>query len=100
MSADLPIASAASAPSRPKRDAALAVAFLAGATVVGFVLDQRASLTSEAMVYVLAVVLASYTISRTAALLSAAAAVVCLNFFFIEPRHTLQVDAPENVAAL
>lgn len=63
-------------------------------------LDSRTTLTSEAMVYVLAVVLASYTVSRVAAVLSALGAVACLNFFFIEPRYTLQVDAQENVTAL
>ena len=58
------------------------------------------TLTSEAMVYVLAVVLASYAVSRTAAVVGAVGAVLCLNFFFIEPRYTLQVDARENATAL
>jgi Osmosensitive K+ channel histidine kinase len=52
------------------------------------------------MVYVLVVVVASYTVSRFAAVFTALAAVGLLNFFFITPRFTLQVDAQENVTAL
>jgi two-component system sensor histidine kinase KdpD len=85
---------------RPRRDGAITFGLLAGATVVNLLLGRHASLTSHAMVYVLAIVLDSYAVSRTAAVLGALAAVVCLNFFFIEPRYTLQVDAQENVTAL
>jgi two-component system sensor histidine kinase KdpD len=85
---------------RPRRDGAITLGLLAAATVINLLLDPHISLTSEAMVYVLALVLASYAVSRTAAVLGALAAVVCLNFFFIEPRHTLQVDAQENATAL
>lgn len=88
------------APDRPGRDAAVALALIAGATAIDLALDGHAKLTSQAMLYVLAVVVAAYTVPRVAALLSAIAAAVCLNFFFIEPRYTLRVDAQENVAAL
>jgi two-component system sensor histidine kinase KdpD len=84
----------------PGRDAAVAFALLAVTTLINMVLERHSSLTSEAMVYVLAVVIASYTVSRVAAVLCAMSAVVCLNFFFIEPRYTLLVDAQENVTAL
>ncbi|WP_427912712.1 sensor histidine kinase [Ramlibacter sp. MMS24-I3-19] len=87
-------------PDRPRRDAAIVLALIAGATAINLALDGRARLTSQAMLYVLAVVLAAYTVSRTAALLGAIGAALCLNFFFIEPRYTLQVDAQENVSAL
>ena len=73
---------------------------LSSATLAGFALDKYVSLTSHAMLYVLAVVVAAYTLTRTAALISAVAAVVFLNFFFIPPRYTFQVDAQENLAAL
>lgn len=91
-----PLGSAA----RPRRDAAVVLALLAGATAINFAVDEHATLTSQAMVYVLAVVVASYTVSRIAAVAGAVSAVLLLNYFFIEPRHTLQVDAQENVTAL
>lgn len=87
-------------PARAGRDGAIAFALVAGATAVNHALDGRASLTSQAMLYVLALVIVAYTASRTAAVLAAVAAVVCLNFFFIEPRYTLRVDAQENATAL
>lgn len=83
-----------------RRDALVVVALLAAATGLNLLLDRHATLTSEAMVYVLAIVVAAYAVTRIAAVLGAVAAVLCLNFFFIEPRYTLQVDARENVAAL
>ena len=86
--------------SRPRRDAAIVFALLAAATVLGFSVNQHASLTMLAMAYVLAVVIASYTVSRVAAAISAVGAVVLLNFFFIPPRHTFRVDAQENAVAL
>ncbi len=82
------------------RDILLVTALIAAATLVNLLLDNHASLTSEAMLYVLAVVLASYTVSRKAAVLSAFAAILCLNFLFIEPRFTLHVAAQENATAL
>jgi len=87
-------------PSRPRREGALSLALLATATAIALVADPYASLTSQAMLYVLAVVIASYAVSRTAAVLTAVGAVVLLNFFFITPRYTLRVDAQENVTAL
>lgn len=88
------------APDRPARDAAVVLALIAAATAIGLAAGGFARLTSQAMLYVLAVVVASYTVSRLAAILAAIGAALCLNFFFIEPRYTLQVDAQENVTAL
>lgn len=85
---------------RPWRDTSVTLSLLATATLFCFVLADGESLTSQAMVYVLAIVIASYSVSRTAAVLSAVAAVGLLNFLFVEPRYTLQVDAKENLAAL
>lgn len=87
-------------PSQGWRDTLVVLALLAAATLVGFLLDRYSSLTSQAMLYVLAVVVASYTVGLSASLLCAAAAVTLLNFFFVPPRFTFQVDAQENVAAL
>lgn len=83
-----------------RRDAFWVLLLLGGATLIAVALDPYASLTSQAMVYVLAVVVASYALTRRAAVLSAVAAVTLLNFLFIPPRFTFQVDAQENLAAL
>jgi two-component system, OmpR family, sensor histidine kinase KdpD len=85
---------------RQFRDALVALALLSGATLVGLALQGHVGLISLAMVYVLAVVFASYALPRMAAAISAVTAVALLNFFFIPPRFTLQVDAQESVVAL
>lgn len=84
----------------PSRDVAIAASLLAVATLLGFALAEYVSLTSQAMLYVLVVVVASYTLPRAASLMTAVAAVILLNFFFVPPRYTFQVDAPENLTAL
>ena len=73
---------------------------LAAATAAALLLDPYVTLTSQAMLYVLAVVLAAYTRGRAASLLCVAAAVMLLNFLFVPPRYTFRVDAQENVFAL
>src|SRR4051812_42703286 len=87
-------------PSQSVRDGVVVLVLLAVATLVGLLLDRYASLTSQAMLYVLAVAVASYTVGMSASLLCAVGAVTLLNFFFVPPRFTFQVDAQENVAAL
>ncbi|MBC7435189.1 MAG: DUF4118 domain-containing protein [Bdellovibrionales bacterium] len=81
-------------------DVTIAACLLALATVLGFALMNYLSLMSQAMLYVLAVVVASYTLPRSASLITAVAGVVLLNFFFVPPRFTFQVDAQENLTAL
>jgi len=68
--------------------------------VVNLVLDRYVSITSQAMVYVLAVVVASYRLGWVASVWCAVAAVTLLNFLFIPPRYTFQVEAQENLFAL
>src|SRR5438045_813383 len=82
------------------RETWVVLALLSGATLLSFALDKYVSLTSQAMVYVLAVVVASYALRRAAAAISAVAAVVLLNFFFVPPRYTFEVDSHENLTAL
>lgn len=82
------------------RDVGIAVSLLTVATLLGLTLEAYFSLTSQAMAYVLVVVVASYTLPRAASLITAAAAVILLNFFFVPPRYTFQVDAHENLTAL
>ena len=73
---------------------------LTGATAGGFVLDHHVSLTSQAMVYVLGVVVASYRLRWPHSVGCAIGAVTALNFFFVPPRWTFEVDSQEHLIAL
>ena len=75
-------------------------ALLGGATLGGFLLDHHISLTSQAMVYVLAVVVASYRLRWQYSVGCAIGAVTALNFFFVPPRWTFEVDSQEHLIAL
>src|SRR5215203_3570450 len=86
--------------SRPWQGAFAVLALLLTATALCAVLDDEISLMSEAMVYLLAVVTASYLLSRLAAVVSAIGAVAALNFFFVPPRYTLAVEHREHLIAL
>ena len=86
--------------SRAWRGAAVALALLAAATAICAVLDHAISLMSQAMIYLLAVVAASYLLPRLIAVGSAIGAVVALNFFFVAPRYTLAVEHREHLIAL
>ena len=85
---------------RKTRDAWVVCGLLAAATAINLFLDRHVSVTSQAMVYVLAVVIASYTLGWVPSLFCAVAAVTLLNFLFIPPRYTFQVEAQENLFAL
>ena len=79
----------------------LIVAFLlAAATACGFLLDRYVSLISQAMIYVLAVVIASYKLDWVESAVCAVAAVTALNFFFVPPRWTFEVESQEHFIAL
>jgi two-component system, OmpR family, sensor histidine kinase KdpD len=82
------------------RDAWLVAALLAAATAASLSLGRYASLTSVAMLYVLAVAVASYAVRLSASIACALGAVALLNFFFIPPHFSFRVDAQENVATL
>lgn len=73
---------------------------LAAATAGGFLLDHHISLTSQAMLYVLVVVIASYTLSLLPSVLCALGAVTAFNFFFVPPRWTFEVANQEHLIAL
>ncbi|HSI53662.1 MAG TPA: DUF4118 domain-containing protein, partial [Ramlibacter sp.] len=73
---------------------------LAGATLACFVLDNFVSLTSLAMVFMLAVVIAAYKLPWIASAICAFGSATLLNFFFIPPRYTFEVDSRENLFAL
>jgi two-component system sensor histidine kinase KdpD len=73
---------------------------LIGATAGGFLLDHHISLTSQAMVYVLAVVITSYRLRWLQSVVCAVSAVTAFNFFFVPPRWTLDVDGREHLITL
>ncbi|MDP3652797.1 MAG: DUF4118 domain-containing protein [Rhodoferax sp.] len=82
------------------RNGAIVVVLLLAATACGFLLDQHISLTSQAMLYVLAVVIASYTLRWQVSVLCAVAAVTVFNFFFVPPRWTFEVENREHLITL
>jgi two-component system, OmpR family, sensor histidine kinase KdpD len=79
---------------------ALVVALLAAATGFGFLWEPHVSLASQAMLYVLAVVIASYTLEPLASVACALGAVTAFNFFFVPPRWTFEVDNQQNLISL
>ena len=90
----------APAPAFAWRQAGIAVLLLAAATAASAALDRHVSLTSQAMLYLVAVVIAAYACNRLTALASAIGAVTAFNFFFVPPRYTLAVENREHLIAL
>jgi two-component system sensor histidine kinase KdpD len=82
------------------KDCCVLLCLLGAVTAISFLLDPYVSLTSLCMLYVLAVVLASYRLSRALAVCAAFAAVLALNFFFVPPRWTFPVERSEHFIAL
>jgi two-component system, OmpR family, sensor histidine kinase KdpD len=76
------------------------LALLGAATAAGWWLDAHVSLTSQAMLYVLVVAVASYTSPLWVSVVCALGAVTALNFFFVPPRWTFAVDSQEHLIAL
>ena len=76
------------------------VLLLTAATACGFLLDKYVSLTSLAMIYVLAVVIASYKLDWIESAVCAVGAVTAMNFFFVPPRWTFEVESQEHFIAL
>lgn len=79
---------------------ATGLALIGAATAGGFALDHVLTLTSVAMMYVLAVVIAAYTLGPLPSALCALGSVLSLNFFFVPPRLTFDVEGQENTVAL
>lgn len=79
----------------------LTVVLLLGlSTAINFLLDPYVSLTSQAMVYVLAVVVAAYKFDTIESSFCAIAAVAALNYFFVPPRWTFEIAHQEHLIAL
>jgi len=77
-----------------------AVAAIGVATGTVALLEGVAPVTGLGVVYLLAVLLVASRHGEIAALATAVASVLTLNFFFIEPRHHLTISDSRNVAAL
>ena len=58
------------------------------------------SLTSQAMLYVLLVAFIAYKLDRLQSIVGAIGAVMLLNFFFVPPTWTFEVDRSEHLIAL
>jgi two-component system sensor histidine kinase KdpD len=99
----VPTASAPS-PGISGRRRLLALALAAtGLPLLTLVLDgttSTLSLEGEVLLYLLAVVLLSLMGGMVVALVSAVAAALLINFFFVAPRHTLEVAQADQAVAL
>ena len=84
----------------PLRTWGMVLGLIAAATLGGFALDHHISLTSQAMLYVLAVVIASYALKPLPSVVCAVGAVTAFNFFFVPPRWTFAVESEEHLIAL
>jgi two-component system, OmpR family, sensor histidine kinase KdpD len=84
----------------PWRNWAGVVLALAGATLAATWLDGEVSLTSQAMLYLLVVVVVSHRLGWRESVVCAVAAVTTFNFFFVPPRWTLAVEHHEHFIAL
>jgi len=73
---------------------------LAAATLCGVWLDPYVTITSQAMIYVLAIVIAAYKLDWLQSAVCAIGAVTALNFFFVPPRWTFDVESQEHFIAL
>ncbi len=88
-------------PNRPSAKSWGAVALLLSlSTMAGFLLERHVSLTSQAMIYVLAVVIAAYKLNWIESAVCAVGAVSALNFFFVPPRWTFEIESQEHFIAL
>ncbi|MDQ6882594.1 MAG: DUF4118 domain-containing protein, partial [Pseudomonadota bacterium] len=85
---------------RPLGQWSAVAALLSMATVAGFLLDHVVGQTSLAMLYVLAVVVAAYKLPWGPSAVTAFGAVIALNFFFVPPRFTFEVESREQLIAL
>lgn len=84
----------------PGRGWVLVLGLLAAATLLGELVDPFVSLTSQAMLYVLAVVLGSHRLDRVQSAVCAVGAVAALNYFFVPPRGSFAVANREHWIAL
>ncbi|MGE5338621.1 MAG: DUF4118 domain-containing protein [Gemmatimonadota bacterium] len=79
---------------------AACIALLAIATALAWAVDGQVSLASQALIYLLPVVLTAVYLRGGDAVVTAVAGSVLLNFLFIPPRYTFLVEGPEYLISL
>jgi two-component system sensor histidine kinase KdpD len=79
---------------------ALAVLLLPLLTLLLDALDQELALDSQVLLYLLAVVIVAMVGGILVAVASAVAAATLINYFFVEPVHTLTVGDPDQIVTL
>ncbi len=84
------------APAQPRphqpRNYAWALGSVLASSLVCWLAEQWISLADQAMVYLLGVLVVASKLPRRPSLLAAFASVVALNFLFVPPKYTLQVE--------
>jgi two-component system sensor histidine kinase KdpD len=70
----------------------IAVVLVALATLAAWAMDAQYSLASQAIVYLMAVVVAAFFVGGPTSIVTTVLAVLALNFFYIPPRYTLDID--------
>ncbi|HSH91851.1 MAG TPA: DUF4118 domain-containing protein [Ramlibacter sp.] len=73
----------------------VAGAAIAAATAVCWWLDARMSVAGLTMVYLVAVAACATFLNRTAGVLASLLSVSALNYFFVPPRYTFEIDGAE-----
>lgn len=79
---------------------AIVALLLAAATGGGLLLDRQVTIASQAMLYVLVVVVVSYTMGWKESVTCAIVAVTALNYFFVPPRFTFEVESRDHLIAI
>jgi two-component system, OmpR family, sensor histidine kinase KdpD len=62
--------------------------------------EDQLSLDGQVLIYLLLVVVVALVGGAVAAVISAIAAALCINYFFVEPLHTLTIADPDQAVAL
>lgn len=89
------IASDAAGPAlRIVRELGAVAAIIGSCSLIALVFYRPPDLSEEALLLLGGVVLSALWLGRTAALIASILAVLCCNFFFTEPRFTLNVNDP------
>lgn len=82
------------------RETLLSLVFTAGAAVIGWFLEPWVGNASLALIFLLAVTFAGATGGLWAAILSGVGGFLAHNFLFTDPRYSLTVDKPQDLATL
>jgi len=82
---------------RPYAESAIAVAL---ATGVAWILDQYLGIGDVSLVYLFAVLIAAIRHGLLPGLFASVLASLAFNFFFTDPRFTLQVTSPDNLLSI